>query len=128
MYALTIHQPWAGAIAHHGKHVENRVWTPPAAAIGQRLLIHAGAQRDPYALVNGPEFEVQRAIVAVATLAGTHRGVGCCHPWGEPDVWHWELTDVQPLARPVTAKGRQRLWHAPADALAAVADQIGATR
>lgn len=128
VYALTIRQPWAGAIAHHGKHVENRVWTPPKAVVGQRLLIHAGAQRDRHTLAEGLEFESQSAVVAVATLAGVHRGVGCCSPWGELDVWHWELADVQPLARPVPASGRQRLWTPAPDVLAAVADQIGAVR
>lgn len=43
MKALTIHQPWAWAIAHGGKNIENRTW-----ANGHRgqLAIHASARWD----------------------------------------------------------------------------------
>lgn len=40
MYALTVKQPWAQAIAQFGKNVENRKTRPPAALIGQRIAIH----------------------------------------------------------------------------------------
>lgn len=43
MKALTLWPEWAFAIAHLGKDVENRTWTPPKALIGQRIAIHAGA-------------------------------------------------------------------------------------
>lgn len=129
VFALTIHQPWAGAIAHHGKHVENRVWPPSPAAVGQRLLIHAGAQRDRSVEADGPEFEVHRAVVAVATLAGAHlESGGCCAPWGESDAWHWELADVMPLLEPVPAKGARRLWRPAPEVVDAVAGQIGVAR
>jgi len=42
MKALTLKQPWAWAVAHAGKDVENRTWKPPASVIGQRIAIHAG--------------------------------------------------------------------------------------
>lgn len=42
MHALTVKQPWAEAIARHGKNVENRSRRPPAHLIGQRIAIHAG--------------------------------------------------------------------------------------
>jgi hypothetical protein len=41
--ALTLHAPWAWAIAYGPKRVENRTWKPPAALLGQRIAIHAGA-------------------------------------------------------------------------------------
>jgi activating signal cointegrator 1 len=40
--ALTLHQPWASAIALGVKKHETRSWAPPAAMIGQRIAIHAG--------------------------------------------------------------------------------------
>lgn len=40
MYALTVKQPWAEAIARHGKTVENRTRRPPAHLLGQRIAIH----------------------------------------------------------------------------------------
>lgn len=46
MKALTLWQPWASAIAHGFKKVENRPWRPPAKMIGQRFAIHAGKTYD----------------------------------------------------------------------------------
>lgn len=40
MYALTVKQPWAQAIARYGKTVENRTRRPPAHLVGQRIAIH----------------------------------------------------------------------------------------
>lgn len=42
MKAITLHAPWAWAIAHGPKRVENRTWKPPPALLGQRIAIHAG--------------------------------------------------------------------------------------
>lgn len=46
---LTIQRPWAGAIVHGGKRIENRTWYPAASlmkAPGLWLAIHAGAHWD----------------------------------------------------------------------------------
>ena len=42
MKGLTLRHPWAFAIAHWGKQIENRTWKPPKALIGQRIAIHGG--------------------------------------------------------------------------------------
>jgi len=44
MLALTIRQPWAHAILHAGKHVENRSWRPtlaPPLVAAKQLGRHA---------------------------------------------------------------------------------------
>lgn len=46
MLALTLWQPWATAIAHHGKLVENRTWAPPTSLVSKRFAIHAGKRFD----------------------------------------------------------------------------------
>lgn len=46
MNVLTLWEPWAWAMAHAGKWIENRTWAPPATALGQPLVIHA-AKRKP---------------------------------------------------------------------------------
>lgn len=46
LYALTLRQPWAFAVIHLGKAVENRTWKPPKHAIGRRIVIHAGKTHD----------------------------------------------------------------------------------
>jgi hypothetical protein len=42
MRALTLRRPWAGAIAHLGKRVENRCHLAFRGAVGERIAIHAG--------------------------------------------------------------------------------------
>jgi len=42
MKALTLRHPWAFAVCHWGKRIENRTWKPPASLVGQRFAIHGG--------------------------------------------------------------------------------------
>lgn len=46
MRALTVLQPWAWAIAHAGKLVENRTWRPPSYELCKTIAIHAGKRLD----------------------------------------------------------------------------------
>jgi hypothetical protein len=48
--ALTVVQPWAHAIVHLGKDIENRSWKPPETLIGKRFAIHAGCKCSAEAL------------------------------------------------------------------------------
>ncbi|MFD9070575.1 ASCH domain-containing protein [Streptomyces lasiicapitis] len=126
MKALTIKQPWAGAIAHQTKRVENRSWKLPAKHEGTRILIHAGAERDRYAVVYGEHFDVYSAVVAIATITGCHYSDDgrCCGPWGDEVAYHWTLTDVVALPEPVPAKGRLGIWTPDAELVAAVEAQF----
>jgi hypothetical protein len=128
MKALTIRQPWAGAIAHQSKRVENRTWKLPAKHEGARILIHAGAQPDRLAVVYGPHLDVYGAVVAVATITGCHWAEEdrLCSPWSEDDAYHWTLTDVIALPKPVAAKGALGFWTPDDDVLAAVEGQLQA--
>lgn len=136
MKTLTIRQPWAHLIASGAKPVENRLWR---TSYRGRLAIHAGQRWDkggatdyrvmlalrPFLALRqlpdpiDPAAHSDRfvfgAVIAVTRLVDCHRAVGCCAPWGDPDVgdkptWHWVLTDVQPLREPVLARGAQGLW------------------
>lgn len=134
MRALTVKQPWADAIAHGPKRIENRARPIPQAHVGTTILIHAGAQADRQANSfdpGGPYGQMflnlrskigQRgAIVAVATLASCHQDTGCCRPWGFPHAWHWVLEDVRPVPHPPRpVRGQLGLWTVPDDVLAAV--------
>lgn len=125
MKALTIRQPWAGAIAHQSKRVENRSWKLPAKYEGARILIHAGAQPDRDAQVHGEHLNVYSAIVAVATITECHFSVAgtCCGPWGEERAYHWTLADVIALPEPVPAKGALGFWTADDETVNAVLRQ-----
>jgi hypothetical protein len=128
MKALTIRQPWAGAIAHQTKRVENRTWQLPGKYWGARILIHAGAQRDRWAVVYGDQLDVYSAVVAVATVTGCHYSEDgrCCGPWGEETVYHWTLDNVIALPEPVPAKGALGFWTPDEDVLTAVEQQLQA--
>lgn len=126
MKALTIRQPWAGAIVHQTKRIENRSWELPTAHVGTRILIHAGAERDRDATVYGPNLNVYGAIIGVATFADCHYDNGnnvCCSVWAFTGAYHWEITDVIALPEPVPAKGRLKFWTPPDVVLAAVRRQ-----
>ena len=45
MKALTLWRPWAAAIVHGTKRVENREWTPPRSMLGQDMADEAVASR-----------------------------------------------------------------------------------
>lgn len=53
MHALTVKQPWAEAIARHGKTVENRSRRPPAHLLGQRIAIHVAQSADQWEYYRG---------------------------------------------------------------------------
>ena len=126
MKALTIRQPWADAIIHGAKRIENR--TRPTKHRGQ-ILIHAGLTGDRAAVLAGvPVGPDKRGhIIGIAELTGCHPGMGCCAPWGmmqasrgEPPIWHWEMDNVTALTVPVPAKGQLGLWNPTAELLAAI--------
>lgn len=133
MRALTIRQPWADAIVHGEKRIENRTWT--TAHTGP-ILIHAGSAYDPVARLIITDWtalnswpDARGAVIGVAQLNGHHHAAdACCAPWGEPTSVHWELSDVRPLPKPVPAKGRLGLWRPSDDLLNAVRRQLTTTR
>lgn len=103
MKALTVQQPWAWAIIHGGKNIENRstLWRyrgPLAIHAGMRIS-DRGQQSD---LVRGawsaqglPTKLAERldrygyvavptgAVIGVVDLVDAHPASGCCTPWGE---------------------------------------------
>jgi hypothetical protein len=51
------------------------------------------------------------------------RTPGGCSPWAqyEPGIYHWQVSDPQPLDTPILMRGRQRLWRLTTDDLAGAA-------
>ncbi|MBZ6093430.1 hypothetical protein KVH02_34780 [Streptomyces olivaceus] len=127
---ITIKQPWAAAILHGGKRVENRPrpWGP-----GWRLL-HAGAAIDRAALrdplvartVRGRELPT-RAILGIVRITGSHTDTGePCSPWAQSERVHLDLDDVHPLALPVPCDGQLGPWRVPLDVYESVRLQLPA--
>ncbi|MDJ0342203.1 ASCH domain-containing protein [Streptomyces sp. H10-C2] len=122
MKALTIRQPWADAIAHQTKRLENRTWKTNYRGL---VLIHAAAAPDRTAIVYGPRPDTRSAVIATARISDCHYSDDgrCCGPWGDENVYHWTLTDVSTLPEPVPCKGRLGLWTPAADIVTAVLEQ-----
>lgn len=148
MRALSIRQPWAGAIMWFGKDVENRTW--PMNYRGP-ILIHASlyepdwhdflAVRD-IATVPVEWDDTRRAlgvILGTVEVTGCHHAADCggrdwqdgrrlrwrcCSPWGMPGQHHITLANPRPLPEPVPCRGALGLWRLPAGATAAVLAQL----
>lgn len=153
MRAITVRQPWAWAIVHGGKDVENRTRNIAGGyrglvAIHAALKVHEGWPLTEHsALINGvassaesaAAFGAFGAVIGVVDLTGVHWwGDDTCHriggvdgrhrcsPWAMDHYRHLTLANRRPLATPVPAKGRLGLWTLPDDVEAAVLAQLGA--
>ncbi|MGW6605150.1 hypothetical protein [Streptomyces sp. NPDC055036] len=129
--ALTIRQPWAGAIAHADKRIENRTW--PTSHRGA-VLIHSSQAPDRIAQRHAPVAAIMRglqmdlgAVVAVARVAGCHEDDGECTRWSAAGHHHWVLDSVTALPLPVPWKGRLQLWTPPPALLETVRLQLDDT-
>lgn len=145
MKALTIIQPWAWAIAHKFKRVENRTWAPPENLIGQRIAIHAGKKfaadaeeriRKMIAVSWSEEWNRWASIypenqddlnfgciIATAILDGV-----ITEPTGDStiDKWYegkrgWLFTDVR-LTPSIQCRGNQGLWEVPNEIAAGISE------
>ena len=129
MKALTLHAPWAWAIAHAGKRIENRSWRPPAWSIGQRIAIHAGrnlgdadSQESCRDLieevgVDPPQTWPRSLIVCTAIVAGFVESESARELSAADAAWYcgpvgWRLRDIQTV-EPIACKGALGLWNLP---------------
>lgn len=143
MRALTVRQPWAGSIIHHGKSPENRTRNVAGSYRGP-LAIHV-SQRHDYEAQNGPFMEIQGGIdqfniyghgcvIGVVDLVDVHPAeqVGssvsvwadwCCSPWGQRDAVHLALANPRPI-EPIACRGALGLWNTPGHVTAWIKDQL----
>lgn len=110
MRALSIRQPWAWAILHAGKDVENRDWRAAWAPSGE-LLLHAAKGctlqefREAADVIEGisgrrPPPLDQLARGGIVGAFRVSRAVRQEHPasrWAVPGLVHLHLVDVRPL-------------------------------
>lgn len=127
MKALSIRQPWAHAILHLGKDIENRTWVTAHDGL---LVVHAAKT------VDRPAVEILRDMgepvpdrPVTGALLGTVRVVGCVSGsgswWAERGAWHWKLSDPRPFDEPIPWRGLPGLFDVPDDVLAAVVTSYG---
>lgn len=133
MRALTVREPWATAIIHIGKDVENRTNLPMWARLaGEQIAIHAGARMDGGAFTDPVLRRAGRpdvayrpgCILGVVTVTDVHWASDCgngCSPWAygywaaDPRICHLTLADPRPLAAPIFIRGKLGAWHLPDD-------------
>jgi hypothetical protein len=113
---LTVRQPWAWAIIHAGKDVENRGWTPRRTG---RLLIHAGkgVDKDAFGALAAFGIEVPAEAAAGGLIIGAVEVTGWARDspsrWAVPGQWHWLLADPRPAARPLPCRGWLNVFAPP---------------
>ncbi|TLF33253.1 ASCH domain-containing protein [Microbacterium sp. 5K110] len=142
MRILTVRQPWAWAIIHGGKTVENRVRNIAGDYRGP-IAIHAGLAYDMDATIcppplyapiavdeDGSHMRPLGAIIGVVDLVNVHdpRKRLCeCTPWSEMGQWHMFLANPRALAEPIPYRGALGLRRLDDDTTARILAQIGAT-
>lgn len=127
MKALSIRQPYAGAVALGWKRVENRTRMIQHRGL---LLIHAaqqlvgdypaveevfraaGREVPPLGMPGESPAWAFGAIIGVVDIHAAHRGCnGSCEPgWAIPGQVHHILRDARPLQKPVPCPGRLGVW------------------
>lgn len=135
--AITIRQPYAWAIVHGGKDVENRSRNIAGSYRGP-VAIHTALQWDEQALaamneqegvwegVRHEQFDtVMGAFIGVVDLVDVHYCVvnqgkylcldcsfprRACSHWAMGDQYHLVLANPRPLPEPVPHRGKLGLW------------------
>lgn len=145
MRGLTVRQPWAWAIVHGGKDVENR--TRSLGPYRGPVAIHAGLapfeqHNDAsclHRLLHGSETPttiVYGAVIGVVDLVEVHLadegwndpdGDGPpCSPWAMDGHHHLVLANPRPLTHPIPWRGALGLWTVPAELEARIREQVTA--
>ncbi len=154
MRILTVRQPWAWAIVHAGKDVENRVRNIAGSYRGP-VAIHAAQATDfagwldfgaPDLISENPvgriwTTDIRGAIVGVVDLVDVHVARAAasgrlvdwaehtkpeerCSPWAEWDAYHLVLANPRALDEPIPYKGALGLRTLDAATTAAINDQL----
>ena len=155
MRILTVRQPWAWAIIHGGKDIENRVRNIAGAYRGP-VAIHAAKTYNHEEWVRFGRANIgaycraldtrdsltAAAIIGVVDLVDVHvarpaasgrlvdwaehtKPGELCSPWAEWDAYHLVLANPRPLAEPIPYKGALGLRRLDDDTTARVLAQIG---
>jgi hypothetical protein len=114
--ALSLKQPWAYAVLHLGKEVENRRWR---SRYRGRVIIHASRTFDPvgleYLCQAGfvvPEALPRGAYVGEVTVTDCVAAAECESPWGF-GPWCFLLERPVLYSVPVPGKGRLGFYRVP---------------
>jgi len=133
MRCLSVRQPWAWAIIHGGKDIENRNWKTDYRGL---VAIHAGKAFDMnrsewhdfstgqygdfwHQMARGYNKQpdhVLGAIIGVVEVVGCTPSYACDSPWkagDDPDYFCWNLANPTALKEPIPLKGQLGLFNLP---------------
>jgi len=126
MKALSIQQPWAWAVVHAGKDIENRSWRTHHRGW---VAIHSTAkpQREG-SLPRGarrprPNEIVRSAIIGVAYLTDVVERSRS--KWFDGIAYGWVFEKPRRVRRPIPCKGRLGLWTLKPAVAAQITRQLG---
>lgn len=153
MRILTVRQPWAWAIIHGGKDVENRVRNIAGDYRGPIAIHVAQADADgapeslwmdqanwyrarrPQSKKFEPEWSDRGAIIGVVDLVDVHFSGECWgfgedgerwfSAWAEHFAHHLVLTNPRALDGPIPYKGALGLRRLDDETIARIRDQLG---
>lgn len=100
--AISVRQPWAHAIFHLGKDVENR---PMRTHFRGRILIQAAlrVERD-----EALRFKLDPGDLPTGVIVGSVEIVDCVRNsksrWADRGQWHWLLKNPRVLTKPIPLK------------------------
>lgn len=105
--ALSVRQPWAYAILHLGKNVENRSWRTNHRG---KLWIHASATMGPDERREARNLRLDPTKLPKGQIVGLVEVEDCVckakSKWAHPGMWHWILKNPRALKKPIEFKGK----------------------
>src|SRR5215471_764218 len=109
---ISVRQPWAHAIFHGGKNVENRSWFTDYRG---RLWIHAAKTVDR---PNDPRLRFLLDDLPLGVILGSVDLVGVVRDssstWAIGGAFHWLIANPRRLPTPIPRRGRPGLtWFDP---------------
>lgn len=113
---LTLKQPWAWAVFHAGKDIENRSWLTDSPEV---LFIHSGKSFDTAGVdflkslgINPPNISSEDmrfgAIIGCVKLCSISKNSRS--KWAIANQYHWQIENPELFAQPIPARGRLGLW------------------
>lgn len=120
MRALSIRQPWAELILHHGKDVENRTWE---TRFRGRVLVHTG--KKPDCSMGELREEYPQCIATLGCLVGSVQIIGCDktntgNRWEMEGQFHFRLANPVAFKMPIPFVGALGFFDVPDNKFASI--------
>ncbi len=127
MKAISIQQPWAWAIIHAGKDIENRSWS---TSYRGDIVVHATRMQEAWKLPPGvrvpePHELVLRSVIGIVEIADVVSQSGS--RWFTGPVG-FVLRNPRPLRQPIPCPGNQRIWELPPRVARAIDLGLGSSK